>query len=224
MVAREGEPVLTVDIVSDVVCPWCFIGRRRLDVAIGEWGRDGGSALQIRWHPFELNPDLPLAGMPRAQYVERKFGSRSREVYDRVARVGRDVGIAFAFERIERQPNTRPAHALIAAAPAGAVQDAVADALFRAYFLDGRDLSDARTLIEVATGAGLAEGVAREALDDPALAGRIEAAETRAWSLGIGGVPYFIFGERIAVSGAQEPPVLLEALRRARPEAAPAPR
>lgn len=211
---------MIVDIVSDVVCPWCFIGRRKLAAAASRWQAEAGEALTVRWHPFELNPDLPEDGIARSDYVARKFGPRAAEVYGRVASAGKGIGIDFAFDRIVRQPNTRKAHQLIAAAAVERVQDAVAEALFRAYFLDGEDLTDDERLVAVAVGAGMSEAVAREAIADRALAEQIAASETRAQEMGISGVPFFIFDGRVAVSGAHDPDVLVEAMRNAKEAAA----
>ncbi len=207
---------MIVDIVSDVVCPWCFVGRRKLAAAAARWQAEAGEALTIRWHPFELNPDLPADGIARADYVARKFGPRAAEVYGRVTSVGKGIGIDFAFDRIARQPNTRKAHQLIAAAAVEGVQDAVAEALFRAYFLEGEDLTDDERLVAVAVAAGMSAAVAREAIGDRGLAEQVTASETRAQEMGISGVPFFIFGGRVAVSGAQDPEVLVEAMRNAR--------
>jgi predicted DsbA family dithiol-disulfide isomerase len=157
--------------------------------------------------------------MPRAEYVSRKFGGRGAEVYARVSAAGRAVGIEFAFDRIVRQPNTRAAHALIAVAGTAGAQDAVADALFRAYFIEGRDLTDDAVLVEVARGAGLREDEAKSALGDEALFEQIADAERRSQRLGVTGVPFFVFDGRTAVSGAHDPEVLVGALREARAKA-----
>src|SRR3954449_2225478 len=141
----------TIDVISDVICPWCFIGMRRLEKALG------GRPATVRWHPFQLNPDMPHEGIERRAYRIRKFGSweRSQELDAQVAAAGRGEGIAFNFDRMARTPNTLDAHQVIWLAGERGVQDAAAEALFLAYFTDGRDLSDRATLAEVAAEAGL---------------------------------------------------------------------
>src|SRR6185295_127270 len=130
---------LAIDIISDVVCPWCFIGKRRLESALELYRqrRPEAPAPQVTFHPFELNPDLPREGVPRADYIAKKFGARGYSAHDRLVDAGAQLGIPFAFGKIERQPNTLAAHALIERARASGVQPAVKEALMKAYFVDG---------------------------------------------------------------------------------------
>jgi len=203
-----------IDVISDVVCPWCFIGKRRLTRAL-ELLRDStdrAPQVQVVWHPFQLNPNLPLGGMDRSEYVALKFGSRAPEIYARVAAVGRDVGIDFAFERIARQPNTAAAHQLIELARPSGKQDEMVETLFRAYFLEGVDLTQIGNLLALACQAGLDGEAARASLGDDAQRQTVVREDEQARALGVSGVPFFIFGQRLAVSGAQEPEVLLRAL------------
>src|SRR2546429_1905389 len=146
---------LVIEIASDVICPWCYIGKRRMERALALL--DGEVKPVIRWLPFELNPDMPQAGMPRARYREAKFGSveRGRSLDARVAAEGRGEGIAFAFERIERTPNTRAAHQLIALAQSQGKGREAVDALFHAYFEEARDIGNADVLQTIAAGAGV---------------------------------------------------------------------
>ena len=143
---------LTVDVVSDVVCPWCYIGKRRLEAALARL-REAEPELpvEVRWHPFQLNPDLPREGIDRRQYLEDKFGGpgRTQQIYARVSAAGATVGIPFAFDAIERQPNTLDAHRLIVWAQArrDGDPDALVEQLFRAYFLDGRFVGDQEELV-----------------------------------------------------------------------------
>jgi predicted DsbA family dithiol-disulfide isomerase len=204
---------LTIDVISDVVCPWCYIGKRRLEAALALTPETPHP--QINWRPFQLNPQLPLEGMPRAEYVARKFGPRGGAVYERVAAVGREVGIAFAFDRIVRQPNTLAAHSVIDLARGRAIQGAVAEAFFRAYFIDGVDLTARTNLIAIATSAGLDRAEVETRLDDATARERVAADDAHVREIGIDGVPYFIFNGRLAVSGAQAPEVLLDAMRQA---------
>lgn len=208
------EP-LTIEVVSDVVCPWCYIGKRRLEAALELYAQAKPDAPppKVSFHPFQLNPDLPPEGMLRADYVARKWGGRpSSEVYARVSGVGKSVGIDFEFDRIVRQPNTKAAHALIALAGTLGVQPAVKEAMMRAYFIDGRDLTDIDTLVEVAERAGLDPKRARAHLADPDALRAIDGADLQARRIGVEGVPFFIFNRRYAVSGAQEAQALVEAM------------
>jgi predicted DsbA family dithiol-disulfide isomerase len=174
----------------------------------------------VRWLPFQLNPDLPAAGIPRQEYLERKFGPGHAHSYARVAGVGREVGIDFAFDRITVQPNTLHAHRVMLYGAKQGRDDAVVEQLFRAYFLEGADLSDPAALTRVGEQAGL---------DRAALAAYLASADGRADVLGadrdarqagITGVPFFIFNRRTAVSGAQAPETLLQAMLTARPREA----
>src|SRR5690348_11945750 len=154
---------LAVDVISDVIFPWCYIGKRRLEKAAASFG----GPVTVRWHPFQLNPRMPKEGISRREYRTRKFGSwqRSQELDARVVAVGESEGIQFAFDRIERTPNTLDAHRLIWLAGKEGVQDEVVEALFRAYFTEARDISNRETLLDVVTEAGLARGKAEVALN-----------------------------------------------------------
>jgi predicted DsbA family dithiol-disulfide isomerase len=213
---------VVVDIVSDVVCPWCYIGKRKLESALTELqAREPGLAILRRWHPFQLNPDLPADGIARAAYLEAKFGGKARaaEIYARVRAAGMDVGIPFDFNRIERQPNTLDAHRLITWAQNrgdAKATDALVEQLFRAYFIDGRVLTDTEQLVSIARDAGFPEGEARAMLGSDAIRSEVEAEDREARSVGISGVPFFIFNGKTAVSGAHEPAALLEAIAAAR--------
>ena len=203
--------MLTIDVISDVICPWCYIGKRRLERALED------RPATVRWHPFQLNPDMPREGIERKAYRVRKFGSweRSQELDAQVAAAGRGEGLAFNFDRQTRTPNTLDAHRVIWLAGERGVQDAVVEALFLTYFTDGRDLSDRATLAEVATRAGLD----RAELDD-LLAGDtgvdvVRAGEEQARRLGVTGVPFFVIKGKVAVSGAQPPEAFLQAIEQA---------
>jgi predicted DsbA family dithiol-disulfide isomerase len=206
-----------IDVISDVVCPWCFIGKRRLESALKLLrGRsDPAPDVEIVWHPFQLNPDLPVEGIERSEYLARKFGSRAQDIYGRVSAVGLSVGIDFAFERIVRQPNTVAAHQLIAIAQDEGRQEEIVETLFHAYFLEGVDLTRTDNLLALAERAGLPREVARSGLEDDARRQAVAAADDQARALGVTGVPFFIFDRRLAVSGAQEPEVLARAISEA---------
>ncbi len=203
-----------IDVISDVVCPWCLIGKRRLERALEllRQGSQQAPQVEVVWHPFQLNPHLPLEGMARSEYLAQKFGSRAQDIYGRVTAAGRSVGIEFGFDRIVRQPNTVPAHQLIALAQVRGAQDRMVETLFRAYFMDGVDLTQTANLLTLAERAGLDRAEAGVCLEDDAQRQAVQAADAQSRSLGVSGVPFFIFDQRIAVSGAQEPEVLLRAL------------
>jgi predicted DsbA family dithiol-disulfide isomerase len=220
--AIAGAPAaLTVDVVSDVVCPWCYIGKRRLEAALATLAeREPALHAEVRWHPFQLNPDLPQTGVDRRAYLERKFGgpARAREIYARVDAAARSVGLALDFDRIERQPNTEAAHRLIAWAQRIDPDNTgeLVEALFHAYFIEGRDIGDHRELVAIGGAAGYESAAARALLDSDRLAADVAAANRRAGRLGIRGVPFFVFDGKAAVSGAQEPATLLQAIESAR--------
>ena len=146
----EANDVLTIDVVSDVVCPWCYLGEKRLEAALAEESRP----VSIRWRPYQLDPTIPAGGLDRAEYMERKFGrdGRLKSVHDQLVRLGAEVGISFAFDRIERAPNTLDAHRLIRWAGTAGGQREVVDRLFHAYFVEGRDIGDRAVLLDVARG------------------------------------------------------------------------
>jgi len=219
-VLLECDMTLTIDVISDVVCPWCFIGKRRLEQALKlfDEGADTKPPVEVVWHPFQLNPQLPLEGVERSEYLALKFGARAPQIYARVAAVGRGVGIDFAFERIVRQPNTVPAHQLIDLARQHGKQDEMVETLFRGYFLEGVDLTQSHQLAALACQAGLDGEATRACLGDDAQRQAVLAQDAEARALGVSGVPFFIFDGRLAISGAQEPDVLLRALREAAAE------
>jgi predicted DsbA family dithiol-disulfide isomerase len=195
---------LHLEVASDVICPWCYIGKKRLEKALALLGDE--LEVDIRWLPFQLNPDMPKEGVPRAQYRKAKFGSleRSRELDARVIAEGRSEGIEFAFERIERTPNTSAAHQLISLAKE---QNAVVDALFRAYFEEARDIGDPAVLAGIAAQCGV-EGWPEKARDVSALEGEVR-------EMGISAVPTFIFERKSGVSGAYPAETLAQAMREA---------
>jgi predicted DsbA family dithiol-disulfide isomerase len=196
---------LAVDVISDVICPWCYIGKRRLEKAVAAIG--GQHEVRVRWLPFQLNPSMPKEGISRREYRTAKFGSwqRSLELDAKLVAVGKTEGIHFAFDRIERTPNTLDAHRLIWLAGKQAVQDAVVEALFRAYFTEGRDISKRQTLIDVAAEAGLDQHQAEVMLTLEEGMGAIKEAEEQARRIGVEGVPFFIVNGEIMLSGAQPP-------------------
>ena len=215
---------LSIDIVSDIVCPWCFIGKRRLEAALDLYRarNPAAAAPQVTYHPFELNPDVPREGIARADYIAKKFGARGYSAHDRLVQAGTPLGIAFAFDRIARQPNTLAAHSLIESARRHGVQGAVKEALMQAFFVDGLDLTDTATLVQIAADAGLERKQAEAAIADEELRRAVAEEEAKARGMGVQGVPFFIFNKRIAVEGAQPPEALLDAMLEAEKESAAA--
>jgi predicted DsbA family dithiol-disulfide isomerase len=206
---------ITIDVVSDVVCPWCYIGKRRLEAALG--GRSDLAAT-VRWHPFQLDGTIPRGGKPRRDYLLAKFGSEARvaDLFGRVREAGLDAGIAFDFDAITVSPNTLDAHRVIAWAGATAsAQDAVVERLFRLYFLEGANLADPAVLAEAGVAGGLdaAETRARLAGEDDRAA--VAASVERAREIGVTGVPFFIFAGKLGLSGAHGAETMLRAIDQA---------
>jgi predicted DsbA family dithiol-disulfide isomerase len=168
----------------------------------------------VRWLPFQLNPDLPEGGISRADYLQRKFGSPNHS-YARVEAVGRMVGIAFEFDKIRIQPNTVNAHRLMHYADQQGLQDETAEKLFRAYFMEGANITDIGTLADTGARAGLDRSALADFLASDADRELVQTADIEARSAGINGVPYFIFNRKVGVSGAQEPETLLRAMLQA---------
>ncbi len=213
---------LTIDVVSDVVCPWCFIGKQRLEKAIAL----SDAPVAVRWHPFQLDPTIPPEGKSRREYLEGKFGSAERiaELHRNIAAAGASEGIDFAFDKIEVSPNTLDAHRLIRWAEedgqGNGKQEAVVDALFRAYFLEGRDIGDHAVLAEIAEAAGMdrARVAARLTTDEDRH--EVAAEIASAQRIGVTGVPTFIIASRYGVVGAQAPATLAQAFAEAAKAAA----
>jgi predicted DsbA family dithiol-disulfide isomerase len=207
--------MLQIDVISDVICPWCFIGKRRVEKAIT--ALDSPHEVRVRWHPFQLNPTMPKEGINRREYRIKKFGSweRSQELDAKLIAVGKDEGICFAFDRIERTPNTVDAHRIIWLSDQQGCQNSIVEAVFRAYFTEGRDISNRKTLIDVVAEAGLDRQQAETMLNSDEGMDSIKEAEELARRHRVGGVPFFIINNEITLSGAQQPEVFLEAFRQA---------
>ena len=206
---------ITIDIVSDVVCPWCYVGKARLDLAIAEVQDEVG--VDINWRPYRLNPDYPPEGVDHQKALAAKLGSKERmdEGHRTLKQLGAEVGIAFDFEAIKISPNTLDAHRLMfwALVEGREVQDKVATGLFKANFEQGKNVGDHGVLLDIATEAGLDRNVIATLLQSDAdkdiIVKEIEAAQ----GMGVTGVPFFILDQQYAVSGAQTPDVLAGAIR-----------
>lgn len=198
---------LSIDVVHDLVCPWCFLGVRRLRRTL----RSRPDLLfELNWRPFLLNPDMPRSGMSRADYVVRKFGGedRARRLYASIAEIGRTEGVLFRFERIRRTPSSVDAHRLARWAARYGRAGEMVEALFSAYFTDGHDIGDVMVLSAVAAACGLDGGAARRFLLGDDEIDQVHAENLRAHRLGINGVPCFVVAGRHAIAGAQEPEVI----------------
>ena len=210
---------LSIEIVQDLICPWCFLGVRRL---LRTLRRRPDLLFDLTWRPFLLNPDMPRAGMSRSDYVVRKFGGedRARRLYSQISEIGRTEGILFRFERIQRTPSSINAHRLVRFAVRFGRADAVVEALFSAHFTDGADISDIGVLMAVAHACGLDAILAQAFLATDDEVDSVHADNLRAHRLGINGVPCFVISGRHAIAGAQEPEVIERLLDVAAVEAA----
>ncbi len=195
---------MRIDIFSDTVCPWCFLGKRRFELALAQRPH---LEPQVTWRPFELNPDMPWDGVDRAQYLSAKIGDPSRvaELEAALTQQGEAIGVRFRFDRIERMPNSRRSHLLIAHAARHGLQSRLKDRVMQAYFEEGADIGDPDELVRLGVEAGLAEREARAALVLREGQDGVVAAERHAATLGITAVPTFIFDGQYTLAGAHDP-------------------
>jgi len=204
---------LVVEVTSDLICPWCFVAKRRLEKASSILGK----TLEIRWHPFQLNPEMPVEGVDRRMYRSAKFGSweQSQRLDAQVSAAGAEVGIRFRHDLMKRTPNTFRGHVLLAAALKDGLQtqNLVAERLFQAYFLNGEDVGDPATLLGIAREFGVTAISRMEDLDSPALVSEVRSAERKAASAGIRGVPQIWFQGTIVTNGAQKETLLADSIR-----------
>lgn len=202
---------MRIDVVSDTICPWCYIGKRRLERALA---LRPGVVAEIAWRPFQLNPDMPQDGMDRDAYLRLKFGGsdRARAVYEPVRAAGEGEGIPFAFERIVRTPNTLASHRLIRWAGTAGRQDEVVEMLFRRYFLEGADLSAHETLVGVAREVGMDHEIVAKLLAKGADVDLVAGEDRAARAMGVTGVPFFVFDGKFAVPGAQDSEILAQVM------------
>ena len=210
-------PGTRLDIVSDAICPWCFIGKRHLERALALLAPDG-LRFTVQWNPFQLNPDMPKEGVERAAYRAAKFGSaaRARELDARVTAAAAAAGLAFRLDRIVRTPNTLNAHRLIWLAGREGVQDAAMEAVFAAYFFEGSDIGEPAILADCAAAAGLARQTVLEFLASGEMEAEMRAADQAAREAGVNGVPSFFLDGYGLFSGAVPAAEMAEALRRGR--------
>ena len=213
LAGQAAHRTVQIDVVSDAVCPWCYIGKRNLEAALAGLP---DVVPTIHWRPYQLDPTIPAGGLDRHDYMARKFGEdRLAGIHARLTEAGKAAGLDFAFDRIRRSPNTLDAHRLIRWAWSAGKQDAVVEALFRAFFIDGEDIGDREVLTARAAGAGMDPEIVTRLLDEGADADAVRGEIEKARSLGVTGVPFFILEGRIGVSGAQPPEVLARAISKA---------
>ena len=200
---------VNVDIVSDTICPWCFVGKRRFERALAE---RPDVEVDARWRTFQLNPDMPAEGMDRTEYAALKFGGedRARAVYEDVRGAGGTEGIPFDFAAISRTPNTIDSHRLIRWAGAAGAQDAVVERLFERYFIQGGDIGDRKELVEIARYAGMDADLVADLLERGEDVDLVRKEDEAARTMGVNAVPCFVFAKKYVVFGAREPDAFME--------------
>lgn len=204
---------VVIDVVSDVICPWCFLGKRRLDKALASLP---DVQADIGWRPFLLDPTIPPEGMDRHAYLSAKFGEeRLKTLHDPLEAAGKEDGVPYRFDAITRTPNTLNAHRLLRWSHAEGKQQDLAERLFMAYWNQGRDIGDIAELSAIASEAGMNGADAEAKLRTDVDADKVRREIMQAQSMGISGVPCFVFGQKFGVMGAQAPAALVEAIEKA---------
>ncbi|MBI1239487.1 MAG: disulfide bond formation protein DsbA [Alphaproteobacteria bacterium] len=210
---------MKIDIISDTICPWCYIGKRRLEMALAQRPH---MEFDVRWRPFRLDPTVPLEGVDRKTYLKEKFGEgeRPRQVSNALHEFGAAVGINFAFDKIALTPNTLDSHRLLRWAGSAGVQHTMAEILFRRYFIDGEDIGDPTILVMAAGEAGMDQVLVAELLAGDADRQLVHREDMLARRMGVQGVPAYVIDDKYLMIGAQEPDMLLSAIDKAVSEAA----
>jgi predicted DsbA family dithiol-disulfide isomerase len=201
---------MQIDVISDTVCPWCYIGKRRLERAMRLRPQ---IPFDVRWRPFQLDPATPPEGVDRKAYIERKFGSsdKIKPIHNALLKAGEDEGIPFAFEKITRTPNTINSHRLIRWSHSMGVQDQVVELLFRRYFTEGADIGQIATLVQIGADAGMDAELVEELMNSEADLERVQHEDNMARKIGIQGVPTYLVGGKTLINGAQDAEVLVRA-------------
>lgn len=203
--------MIRLDIISDPICPWCYIGKARLETALR---RDGSKPFDIHWRPFQLNPDMPPEGMDRQTYLEGKFGkTNAAAFYGQIAEAAMGSGLDVRFDQISRTPNTIDAHRLIRWAHVEGVENAVVSTLFVRYFREGQDISDHAVLCDVAERCAMDPAAVSRLLAGDADRAEVVAEDAQFRAMGVSGVPCFIIDNRFVVNGAQEPDMWLQVIK-----------
>jgi predicted DsbA family dithiol-disulfide isomerase len=209
---------ITIDVVSDIVCPWCYIGKRRLEKALAAMQE---TLVEVRWRPFQLDPTIPTEGLPREEYLKRKFGpERIAEIHGSLLMVGALEGIDFRFDLIKRSPNTLTAHRVVSWAAKRSAEEAMVERLFRLYFTEGGDVGSPSVLLRAAADLGLNREEAEVFLSSEDQRDEVRGQIEMFSRMGVTGVPTFIIANRYAVMGAQDPRYIAGAIAKARADAA----
>lgn len=213
---NKAQPAGRIDVISDAICPWCYIGKRQLERALDMLEKQH-LRFTVAWHPFQLNPDMPREGVDRAQYRLAKFGSaeRSRQLDERITEAAANVGLEFHLDRLTRTPNTLSAHRVIRLAGQRGVQDGVVEALFEGYFCNGADIGDAKVLAALAAKGGLKPEEVTDMLASDDGLDEVISADRMARNHGIQGVPSFALQGHVLFSGAMPAEEMAQAFRRA---------
>lgn len=204
---------MQIDVISDPVCPWCYIGKRRLERALS---LRPDVEFEIRWRPFQLDPTMPAEGVDRAEHLVRKFGSveKLRPMQAVLEQAGLEYGIAFAFDKIRRAPNTLNAHRLIRWSHSLGLQDEMVESLFRSYFVEGKDIGDIKVLAGIGDVVGMDGELLEELLTSDADVESVAQQDSMARKFGVQGVPSFLIGGRALVTGAEDPEALVAMIDR----------
>ncbi|MBZ0215071.1 MAG: DsbA family oxidoreductase [Fimbriimonadaceae bacterium] len=213
MATDSVAPALQIDIISDVMCPWCYVGKRRFEKAAA---MRPDIEFDVRWRPFQLDPTIPPEGIDRGAYLKKKFGdAKGGDMYRHLIEAGNAEAIPFAFNKITISPNTLDAHRVIRWSGTAGAQDEVVESLFRGYFTEGCNLTDQDYLAGVAEDAGMERPVVERLLSDDADKDLVAEEIALAGKMGVTGVPCFIFANKLVVMGAQDPQILLQAIDQA---------
>lgn len=206
----QDAPIV-VDVISDVMCPWCYIGKKRLEAAIAQLPNLN---IAVRWHPYQLDPTLPKEGKDRQTYLNEKFGGpeKANTIYDSIRQAGREEGIDFAFDKIKVSPNTLDSHRLILWARVDGLENEVVERLFKAYFLYGEDLSKPETLVRISDEAGMESDLVEQLFGTDSDLDKTQKQIDQAQEMGVTGVPFFIIDGRFAVAGAEKAETLSAAI------------
>ena len=212
---------MQIDVISDTVCPWCYIGKRRLERAMKLRPQ---IQFDVRWRPFQLDPATPKEGVERRAYIERKFGSseKIKPIHNALLEAGAAEGISFAFDKIVRTPNSINSHRLIRWSHSAGVQDAVVELMFKRYFTEGADIGDIAVLARIGADAGMDHELVEEMLNSDADREKVEHEDTMARKIGISGVPTYLVGGKVLVTGAQDADHLAHVIDRVANESEPA--
>lgn len=210
--------MIDIEVFSDVVCPWCLIGKRNLEAAIKQFDSFNSEKIDVKieWRAFQLNPQLPKDGILRNEYTSTKFGGKEQAkiIYERITSAGQSVGLDMKFNRISTQPNSALMHGMIYAAKTRAKENALIEAFFESFFMLGIDLTKTRNIEEVCLRAGIETDLVKSVTNDGKFLDRVEEDLFKAQQLGIQGVPFFIINKTIGLSGAQPPEVIAQAMSR----------